>query len=69
MNGCGSQHCVTCADEGVAMTVLRVDDHRGLALCEGDDGERVSVEIGLVEAVATGDHVLVHAGTALVALK
>ena len=26
-------HCVTCADEGVAMRVVAVDEERGLALC------------------------------------
>ena len=34
--GCGSQHCITCGDDGEPMTVLRVDDERGLALCEDE---------------------------------
>ena len=33
-----------------------------LALCEDDDGARASVEIALVEPVAAGDTLLVHAG-------
>ena len=68
MTSCGSEHCVTCADDGVAMTVVRVDSERGLALCEDVDGARVTVETGLLEPVGLGDRLLVHAGTALVAL-
>jgi hydrogenase maturation factor len=63
-------HCVTCADEGVAMRVVAVDEARGLALCETvDGGARESVEIALVDAVASGDALLVHAGTALTKLE
>jgi hydrogenase assembly chaperone HypC/HupF len=58
-------HCITCADDGVAMRVVAVDDGRGLALCEAAGGARESVEIALVEPVAPGDALLVHAGTAL----
>ena len=50
------------------MTVVLVDDERCLALCEDAAGARSSVEIGLVEPVARGDGLLVHAGTALVRL-
>jgi hydrogenase maturation factor len=63
-------HCVTCADEGVAMRVVAVDRARGLALCEtADGGARESVEIALVDAVVPGDALLVHAGTALTRLE
>jgi hydrogenase maturation factor len=62
-------HCVTCADEGVAMRVVVVDDARGLALCETAAGARESVEIALVAPVAAGDALLVHAGTALTKLE
>jgi len=65
---CHSDHCITCADEGVPMTVLAVDSERGLALCEAADGSKESVETALVEAVAKGDAVLVHARVALVRL-
>jgi len=51
------------------MEVLRVDEARGLALCAGEDGARDTVEIGLVEPVAVGDTVLVHAAVALVRLE
>jgi hydrogenase maturation factor len=65
---CGAEHCITCSDEGRAMRVLQVDDERGLALCAADDGERATVEIALLEDVAAGDVVLVHADVALAAL-
>ena len=57
--------CITCGDDGVPMTVLRVDEARGLALCQDDGGERSTVEIALVEPVAPGERLLVHAGTAI----
>jgi hydrogenase assembly chaperone HypC/HupF len=59
------QHCITCGDDGVPMTVVRVDKDRMLALCEDDAGARSSVEIALVEPVQPGDVLLVHAGTAI----
>ena len=57
--------CITCGDEAVAMRVCVIDAGRGLALCEDDAGRRSSVEIALVEPVAIGDALLVHAGTAI----
>ena len=65
---CHSDHCITCSDEGVQMTVLAVDSERRLALCEAADGSKESVETALVDAVAKGDSVLVHARVALVRL-
>lgn len=65
---CGSQHCITCGDDGVPMTVVALDIGRGLALCAGDDG-RSSVETALVEPVDLGDRLLVHAGTAIARLE
>jgi hydrogenase maturation factor len=57
--------CITCGDVAVAMTVLRVDDERGLALCKSEEGGKETVETALVGAVGPGDALLVHAGTAL----
>ncbi len=68
MIGCDSRHCITCGDDGVPMTVLRVDTTRGLALCIDDDDNKTSVEIALVEPVSPGDSLLVHAGTAIASL-
>jgi hydrogenase expression/formation protein HypC len=65
---CSSDHCITCGDDGVPMTVVRVDATRELALCVADDGDRATVEIALVAPVAPGDNLLVHAGTALTRL-
>jgi hypothetical protein len=50
------------------MRVVRVDEARGLALCEDEAGARSSVEIALVAPVAPHDTLLVHAGTALTTL-
>ena len=66
---CGSQHCITCGDDGEPMTVVRVDTDRGLALCDARDGTRSTVETALVEPVARGQRLLVHAGTAIARLE
>ena len=65
---CDANHCITCSDEGVEMEVVALDEQRGLALCLDSGGARHSVEAALVEPVAPGDAVLVHAGVALVRL-
>jgi hydrogenase maturation factor len=66
MTECVAAHgCITCGDEATAMRVVKVDTERSLALCAGPTGERASVEIALVEPVAIGEALLVHAGTAL----
>ena len=57
--------CITCGDEALPMRVRGIDEQRGLALCEDADGYRSSVEIALVDGVAVGDELLVHAGTAI----
>jgi hydrogenase maturation factor len=63
---CDEQHhCITCSDEGIEMSVVAIDDARGMALCIDDAGDRHSVEVGLVD-VSLGDSVLVHAAVALV---
>jgi len=61
-------HCVTCADEGIRMRVMRVNHESGLALCAADDGAHSTVDIALVDAVNPGTELLVHAGVALVTL-
>ena len=60
--------CITCGDVGIEMRVLRVDEERGLALCEDSDGTRSTVEAGLVDATP-GARLLVHAGTAIARLE
>jgi hydrogenase maturation factor len=60
--------CITCGDVAIPLTVKRLDDERGLALCADDDGNSETVEIDLVAPVAPGDRLLVHAGTAIARL-
>jgi hydrogenase maturation factor len=62
--GIHEEHCITCGDEAIEMTVVRVRDD-DLALCERADGARSSVETALVAPVQAGDRLLVHAGTAI----
>jgi len=50
------------------MTVLRVGESSGLALCADADGDHHTVETALLEGVACGGVVLVHAGVAIAAL-
>jgi hydrogenase maturation factor len=66
MTECVAAHgCITCGDVATPMRVVKIDSDRSLALCSNPEGERSSVEIALVEPVAPGDLLLVHAGTAL----
>ena len=62
---CDGGHCTTCSDEALPVRVVRVAPERGVALCEDEAGTRSTVEIALVDPVAPGDVLLVHAGTAL----
>ncbi len=62
---CHEEHCVTCGDVADPMRVLKIDEVRGLALCEDESGQHHTVEILLVQPVAAGDQLLVHAGTAI----
>jgi hydrogenase maturation factor len=68
LENCASEHCITCGDDGVPMTVLAVDERRGLALCAAGDGARSTVEIALIAPVLAGDRALVHAGVAIATL-
>jgi hydrogenase maturation factor len=65
---CGSDHCITCGDDGVPMLVVEVDRERGLAVCADETGALTSVETALFEPVVVGDELLVHAGVAIAAL-
>lgn len=66
---CDGDVCVTCGDVADPMTILRIDEARELALCETESGEHLTIEIALVQPVATGDSILVHAGTAIANLE
>ena len=62
---CTSEHCITCGDDGVPMTILKLDHTRDLALCSDQAGAHMTVETLLVAPVEIGDVLLVHAGTAI----
>ena len=62
---CDQRHCITCGDNGEPMKVLRVNGEQGLALCSDGTGSRRTVETALVDPVAPGELLLVHAGTAI----
>ncbi len=57
--------CVTCGDEAVAMLVLAVDAATGLARCADGHGDEREVDVALVDGVAPGSRLMVHAGTAI----
>jgi hydrogenase maturation factor len=63
---CGEDHCITCSDAAVPMTIRRVEAD-GLAECVDPDGGACEVDLALVDDVGAGDTVLVHAGVALAA--
>ena len=61
-------HCVTCADEALPATVVRVDQEAGLAVVTVDGG-LIEVDVTLVDAVAPGHVLLVHGGVAIAHLE
>jgi hydrogenase maturation factor len=65
---CATGHgCITCADEGVEVTVAGVAAD-GLADCVDGNGVSGRVDAALVGDVAPGDVLLVHAGVAIARL-
>jgi hydrogenase maturation factor len=56
-------HCITCSDEGIEMTVVELTQCG--AQCRDPAGIDQRVEIDLVEPVAIGEVLLVHAGVAI----
>jgi hydrogenase expression/formation protein HypC len=59
---CDSDHCVTCGDVAIEVTVVRLLPH-DLAVVDTGQGEE-EVSVALV-AAAAGDTILVHAGEAI----
>ena len=57
--------CITCGDVAVELSVVSVDEARGLAVCADEHGGRAEVDVLLVTPVAPGERLLVHAGTAI----
>ncbi len=64
MSYCENGHCLTCSDEVIPVKVLSVNQATGLALVEVSD-QAEEVDISLVEDIAPGDTLLVHAGVAI----
>jgi hydrogenase expression/formation protein HypC len=62
---CHDDVCITCADQAVAVTVVRLLDEELAVVDTGQGREEVSV--ALVSA-AVGDRVLVHAREAIAVL-
>ena len=62
---CHDEVCITCSDQAVAVTVVRLLDH-DLAIVETDAGHE-EVSVALVTA-GVGDTILVHAGEAIAVL-
>jgi hydrogenase maturation factor len=57
-------HCLTCSDEMVTVSVIRIDQDTGLALVEvGNQVEEI--DITLVEDISLGDLLLTHGGVAI----
>jgi len=67
------EHCITCGDLATVMRVMAIAESESLALCRNVDpaprGEYEIVDLGLLEELAVGDLVLVHAGSALARLE
>lgn len=65
--GCDEEVCITCSDEGRVAEVQTVDLFGNAEVVVG--GEAGSVDVSLVDEVAPGDLLLVHAGVALTTLQ
>jgi hydrogenase expression/formation protein HypC len=63
VSDCDHDGCITCGDVAVEMRVVRMDGD--LAVCEAA-GDVRTVEVALLDDVAEGDTLLVHADVALV---
>jgi len=63
--GCdaASGHCITCRDEGLPMRVVEVG--ADAALCTDEAGATHQVAIDLMDGVAPGATLVVHAGVAI----
>ena len=63
---CHGPSCVTCSDQAVAVTVVRLLDDRFAAVATEFGEERISVALVNAEP---GDTVLVHAGEAIAVVR
>ena len=59
---------MTCGDMAAEVRVLSVDEAQEVALCADAAGARSTVQTALLERVACGEKLLVHAGCAIARL-
>ena len=64
---CHGEHCITCGDIAVAVTVLRLLPD-SLAIVDNGQGAEEEVSVALVSA-APGDTILVHASEAIAVVQ
>jgi hydrogenase expression/formation protein HypC len=64
---CHDEICVTCSDEAVEVTVVRLLDDE-LAVVRVDENREEEVSVALV-AARIGDTILVHASEAIAVLR
>lgn len=57
--------CITCSDEGLPMRVAELPRVDGIAICTDEAGAVHEVAVDLLEPLAIGDEILVHAGVAI----
>lgn len=57
-------HCITCSDEALPATVVRIDESTGVAFVR-INAVLEEVDITLVDDVVAGDLLLVHGGVAI----
>ena len=67
MTECHGDHCVTCGDIAVEVTVLRLLPD-SLAVVDTGQGATEEVSVALVPA-SVGDTILVHAGEAIAVVQ
>ena len=66
-DGCHGDHCITCGDIAVEVTVLRLLPD-SLAAVDNGQGAEEEVSVALVSA-AVGDTILVHASEAIAVVQ
>jgi hydrogenase maturation factor len=59
------ERCITCSDEGLPMRVVELPRADGTAICCDESGAAQEVAVDLLEPLAVGDEILVHAGVAI----
>jgi hydrogenase expression/formation protein HypC len=67
MTECRGDHCITCGDIAVEVTVLRLLPD-SLAVVDNGQGAEEEVSVALVSA-AVGDTILVHASEAIAVVQ